>query len=493
MDYNKDKEFDDFFSKGFEENSLQIKPDSKEWDSLAKRLDHHQEKKSTGAFPWLWLLLPLMFLLQAWSLYDNYTMKNLIADYQSIENTRAIEKTKFYDTVYQNVSHIIYDTIYKTVLIRQLLNNHTSENYQNLKTDFLAESISKKSILPSTQNPGAIVDITENETHKKKVIEGSSPGLKIENEINFAHQYKENSGFISNNIPDAVENGGKKLSNPDDVASTTRAVKNDSTEYKTSTSYEKKAQEVEDRPRIQSKEQTEKEADVPQAKEKTLADFMANQKRPSAFQQWVNEITENNTENYWRFGVNTGLFLPIVRGEIDITSPFSTGIFGEWVIGKHISILPAVSYNQFFYDAERPFFERLGIPEPPQALPGTTFTEAEALYKVILPSLQIRYRFVPQKKWSWYAGAGYAAGFGLRSDIAFEYLDPNLNESFQYINNHKTINRLVYLNTHLGTQYHITDNLTIHADLPVYFDLRSASKGMHLFAPSLGIKFFPKK
>jgi hypothetical protein len=220
---------------------------------------------------------------------------------------------------------------------------------------------------------------------------------------------------------------------------------------------------------------------------------MANQKRPSAFQQWVNEIIKNNTENYWRFGVNTGLFLPIVRGEIDITSPFSTGIFGEWVIGKHLSILPAVSYNQFFYDAERPFFERLGIPEPPQALPGTTFTEAEALYKVILPSLQIRYRFVPQKKWSWYAGAGYAAGFGLRSDIAFEYLDPNLNESFQYINNHKTTNRLVYLNTHLGTQYHITGNLTIHADLPVYFDLRSANKGMHLFAPSLGIKFFPKK
>jgi hypothetical protein len=85
MDYNKDKEFDDFFSKGFEENSLQIKPDSKEWDSLAKRLDHNQEKKSTGAFPWLWLLFPLMFLLQAWSLYDNHTMKNLIADYQSKE------------------------------------------------------------------------------------------------------------------------------------------------------------------------------------------------------------------------------------------------------------------------------------------------------------------------------------------------------------------------------------------------------------------------
>jgi hypothetical protein len=493
MDYNKDKEFDDFFSKGFEENSLQIKPDSKEWDSLAKRLDHHQEKKSTGAFPWLWLLLPLMFLLQAWSLYDNHKMKNLIADYQSIENTRAIEKTKFYDTIYQKVSHITYDTIYKTIIIRQHSNNLSYETIENSKINILREPKRNNTSLLTSQDLPAKLPTSGNEISKNEVITDSSFNFKNENETTNTNQPKENPVSFSKHLPDASENSVNKQTESNDVVRNTWAGVKDSTENVTSTSFEKKLQDVDNLHSIQSKEPNTKKTDFPQVKEKTLADFMANQKRPSAFQQWVNEITKNNTENYWRFGVNTGLFLPIVRGEIDITSPFSTGIFGEWVIGKHLSILPAVSYNQFFYDAERPFFVRLGIPEPPQALPGTTFTEAEALYKVILPSLQIRYRFVPQKKWSWYAGAGYAAGFGLRSDIAFEYLDPNLNESFQYINNHKTTNRLVYLNTHLGTQYHITGNLTIHADLPVYFDLRSANKGMHLFAPSLGIKFFPKK
>lgn len=490
MDYNKDKEFDDFFSKGFEENGLFIKPDNKEWDSLAIRLDQHQEKKSKGSLSWLWLLLPLMFLLQAWSLYDNYQLKNMLAEYQSNKNNRTIGQTIITDTLYQKISHITYDTIYKTVIIQQQQYPLTFQNHQNLKPEILQASNKINPASFTTYDPMlGSTDNTDIKTTTEVTI--SFSGFENKKETTITQQLPNISGFQTSQTPAPVDSSKNKDDEFDIMVQTAHVFKNDSTENNMSSSLDSALININDKDVWQGREA--KDTDFQLKKEKTLADFMGNQKKPSALQRWLKEIKENNDQNYWRFGISSGLFLPFAVGEIDITSPITAGIYGEWVIGKHLSVLPSLSYNQFYYEAESPFISRLGIPNPPPAFPGTTFSEAESLHNMFMPSLQIRYRFLPENRWSWYAGTGYAAGFHLTSDIEYEYLDSNLNEVNQFINGHKSSNKLFYLNTHIGGQYHILPNLTVHLDIPVYFDMISKNRGFHFFAPAVGIKFFPKK
>lgn len=483
MDKNNDNLFDDFFSKGFEKENNPIKPEKQEWEALATRLDQHQGKQSSASWSWIWLLIPFLLLFQAWTTYEWFKTRQKLESF--IETSGQKYTGAITDTLSKTVSTTYYDTIYKTVIIKQKIyrtsTNETKPTYT--EGEKVSQKIDNPSLNPFTTSALRSKDINAPQQNDKTNQLDNSSGIKdeenVNNSVNNPALLVQKTPAENNEKAEDHEEINQQISSADQP--------NASGEIPVTPS------EKEMNPVIQVDSVVNQNKSVPDAKgkpDKTLADFMANQKPRSAWDRFLDDIIPAEDEHAWRFGLSGGSILPMTRGEIDIVNPFSFQTSLEWVVGKHISVLPSLSYAQYEFEAEQPFIARLGIPQPEEPVGNLTFSEAEGIQRYVMPSLQIRYRIQPDKTWTWYTGTGITAFIPLPIDIEYDYLDQNLSEIPTKLNGYKPKTKFASLNVHGGVQYNINHALSIFADIHTTWDLRKSNRGFHYISPQIGVKFF---
>lgn len=485
MDKNNDKLFDDFFSKGFDNDSYQVKPEKQDWEALATRLDRHQGKQNNTAWSWLWLLLPLLLLFQMWTAYQWHQTRKKLDSF--IEANRQKNTGVITDTISNVVSTTYYDTIYKTVIIEQKIfrTTHKEQQPEHPGKEKASQKDETLNIQPATTpilvaeavNP--IQKIDKNEQHDK------SSGIKQE----------ENSIIAATNPKTFVQNtptANRDTSNEKEAINRQLSSADKPITIPESAAF---SSEKDNQPTIKADSADNRNKSIPNVQgkpDKTLADFMANQKPRSAWDTFLDNIIPNKDEHSWRYSIAAGSILPITRGEIDIINPFSLQVNVEWLAGKHISVLPSLSYAQYEFEAEQPFLTRLGIPQPEKLADNVPFSEAEGIQRYIMPSLQIRYRIRPDKTWTWYVGTGVTAFIPQRIDIEYDYLDEDLTEITTIVSGYKPKTKFACLNLHGGIQYNVNQSASIFADIHTIWDLRRSDRGFHYINPQLGVKFFIK-
>lgn len=483
MDKNNNKFFDDFFSKGFEEENNQIKPEKQEWDALATRLDRHQGIQNKPSWTWLWLLIPLLLLFQAWTAYQ------LFQTSQKLDSFIKISKQKYSgivsDTMSNAVSKTFYDTIYKTVIIEQKI-------YRTISIETKPAHLGEETVLQKTDT-----QTLSTATASAPVSEFLNPS-KQDNKTNLrdtANDLKKEENSIEaaiNAAPLVQKTPAENRDTSEDKAGINEQIPLPSQPSALSGSPVISPVKGIHTP-IQEDSVSSQKISAPDLKgkpDKTLADFMANQKPRSAWDTFLDDIIPDEDEHAWRFGISGGSILPMTRGEIDIVNPFSFQANAEWVAGKHLSVLPSLSFAQYEFEAEQPFLSRLGIPQPEEPVGNLNFSEAEGIQRYIMPSLQIRYRIRPDKTWTWYAGTGITAFIPLPVDIEYDYLDQNLSEIPTTLNGYKPKTKFACLNLHGGVQYNVNHALSIFADIHTTWDLRKSNRGFHYINPQIGVKFF---
>jgi hypothetical protein len=137
------------------------------------------------------------------------------------------------------------------------------ETIENSKINILREPKRNNTSLLTSQDLPAKLPTSGNEISKNEVITDSSFNFKNENETTNTNQPKENPVSFSKHLPDASENSVNKQTESNDVVRNTWAGVKDSTENVTSTSFEKKLQDVDNLHSIQSKEPNTKKTDFP--------------------------------------------------------------------------------------------------------------------------------------------------------------------------------------------------------------------------------------
>lgn len=485
MDKNNDKLFDDFFSKGFEDENNQIKPEKQEWETLATRLDRHQGLQSSRSWSWFWLLIPFLLLIQAWTVYQWLQTRQKLNSF--IETNGQKYTGAITDTPSNAVPTTYYDTIYKTVIIEQKIYRTTS--YETKPAHPVEEEVSQKVANPSL-NPSATQVLVSDYVNAPQQNDKTEQPFKTSG----IKKEEKTINAVVNPAPLVQKTTAENSGNTEDKEKIIQQIPS-AAQPTASTEVPVTPSEKEMYPAIQADSVSSQNKTVPDLQgkpDKTLADFMANQKPRSAWDTFLDDIIPDENEHAWRFGISGGSILPMTRGEIDIVNPISFQASLEWVAGKHISVLPSLSYAQYEFEAEQPFLARLGIPQPEEPSANLTFSEAEGIQRYIIPSLQIRYRIRPDKTWTWYAGTGITAFIPLPIDIEYDYVDRNLTEIPTTLNGFKPKTKFACLNLHGGIQYNVNHATSIFADIHTTWDLRKSNRGFHYIMPQLGIKFFIK-
>ena len=486
MDKNNDKLFDDFFSKGFDDENNPIKPEKQEWEALATRLDRYQGIQNRPTWSWLWLLIPFLLLFQAWTAYEWFKTRQKLESF--METSGQKYTGTFTDTLSKTVSTTYYDTIYKTVIIEQKIYRTTTNETNPAHPD--GEPVSQKIDHPSL-NPSTTTELVSNNINAPQQNDKTN---QLDNSSNIKDEENVNNS-VNNPAPFVQKTPAKNSEKLKDTEEINQQIPS-AAQPTASGEIPVTPSEKEMNPVIQVDSIVNQNKTVPDLsgkQDKTLADFMGNQKPRSAWNRFLDDIIPDEDEHAGRFGLSGGSILPMTSGEIDIVNPFSFQASLEWVAGKHISVLPSLSYSQYEFEAEQPFLARLGVPQPEEPVGNLTFSEAEGIQRYIMPSLQIRYRFRPDKTWTWYAGTGITAFIPLPIDIEYDYLDQNLSEIPTTLNGYKPKTKFACLNLHGGVQYNINHAASIFADIHTTWDLRKSNRGFHYINPQIGIKFFVNK
>lgn len=484
MDHNSEKQFDEYFRKGFDEKLHKIKPEKGEWESLSSRLDHQQGKKNHLSGSWLWVLIPLFLFTQTWTVAQWFQTKKSLDAF--IAQTEQQQQQYHTARLTNKVTTTQYDTIFKTIIIEQKIFQSV---IQPQKFSTIAEMKSDSGWIREVDR--AVGSIQK--ANISKVYKNDDPRQnKMDDNIRMANM--NNQSYDS--IQHVNETNSLAQSEPSDNYQKAKDEQRQGYEM---------TQTQSESPMITPDQA--KESVIPSDSDKTKVlkdsttgrtalisreDITSRKKSPTAFKKFLSNIIPDNDEHAFRLAFAAGSILPLAKGELEIVNPFTVHANAEWLAGKHISIIPSVSYAQYEFEAEQAFLSKLGIPQPENIGTNISFSEADGIQRYIMPSFQLRYRLQPDKIWTWYSGAGVTAFFPLRINLEYDYLDQNLNEITRNVNRFQPANKFAILNLHSGIQYNFSQNASLYADIQTHWDLRKSNQGFHYINPQLGIKFFIK-
>lgn len=349
MKDNFDKDFDAHFARDLGRIDRRAQPETTDWDQLAQRLDAAEQRWS---WRWLWIgLLPLLLISNGWMWWRlNHLPIGTAAP--AIASSSAPEEQP------AHVKTVVYDTIYRTVVVTRIIEATNSV----LNT--------KKGTIGSDPAPAVL----HNQFSHNTVSEGTQPDITAPTEPSSVTPSATDQPSAPSSV-NPTENTPKGSVIPDTmlVFSTTMA--------------DTSAGPI-------------------------TAPVLPTEETPAQPDATLTTAISPPTEVHHapikvRIGLSAGSATPLSEHHFQHTHGLSSSVLFDLERG-HWGITSGLSYQTFEYQTMRGFDPRLGV-DPPVS-PGNQYVLRSITGKnqQLIPFFGVQYRLRPEKRLSFALGAGYA-------------------------------------------------------------------------------------
>lgn len=426
MEQDFNRKLDGSFAKDLKQAGLHNKPLPREWLQLAAQLDAYDRQKYLKQRGWLRLVLGLLLVSNLWTWFQLSTIQSAMME--SAAKTISVQPN------YTRERIVILDTVYQTLVIRNSkfvsdISPSNSDQFQNRASG-------------QTQQMG--------NAWRDAPLQSS----------NTEDLYRSKKEVVSAALwPDEEQKylvGQTAMQNQDSI-------------YLTK---------------------------ITAVSGKSESDFVASD---SVLDQIVEVIEQKSQKPQikpvrkplrYRIGVGSGMLHVLNSKEDKAPAAFMAQCSGEILIGKHWSVSPSISFMLQDLELDHPADPRWMLQLPPSLNPEYTFQHLEGRLRYWIPAFQLRYYFRPEKKWSWYAGSGYAARIFHNGDLDTEYFDPSTNLEIKVESNQNIPVRKWNISGQLGTACRIKQShWQIFADCNGIFDVGNGQQTFPLGFAQLGIKW----
>lgn len=416
-------DFDRQFRADLKKAGQGAKPDPQDWDQLLTRLQHKRRKRRVLPV-WLpWLLLGAALGWNGFTSIQLYRLEN-----------RLSEIPVATPTVNNNISRsstIIYDTIYRTVILTVK------------KPEFNPAYIQTSA---QTTDFSAVPALHSGTNHSISSVTAPPP-------------VQENAVSAGATTP-----AGQLLADTSLVAQT----------------------------RLAAAVSTEKTTDVP-APPPADTLHLPPVAKPDQPQSIINEVftpanikKEKKTYHYQLEG-GFALALPLHTRNVSYNGLAGGRLACVLELNKHWQLNAAVFAGNAAFKNETNFEERLLLPAPESPSQDLKFKYVEGNIRQFIPSLGIQYTTARPKKWNWNVGLSYAALIWSPDGLEYEFFDQQSGAEYNYETD--GVAKAYWLNLEFaaGANYQIRPRWALFSRLGAVRNLQPDAPA--LFQGTLGIRY----